>query len=77
MALALSLPDGETRDLLVTVTYCVVVFSILLQGLTLKPVVRAMAKRANVEMDRTELSGPAPVIEVDPRIPVRPCRHET
>lgn len=54
VALALSLPDGETRDLLVTVTYCVVVFSILVQGLTLKPVVRAMAKRANLEMERTD-----------------------
>lgn len=55
VALALSLPEGETRDLLVTVTYCVVVFSILVQGLTLGPVVRAMAGRADVEMERTEL----------------------
>jgi CPA1 family monovalent cation:H+ antiporter len=55
VALALSLPEGETRDLLVTVTYCVVVFSILVQGLTLGPVVRAMARRADVEMERTEL----------------------
>lgn len=55
VALALSLPAGETRDLLVTVTYCVVVFSILVQGLTLGPVVRAMAGRADVEMERTEL----------------------
>ncbi len=55
VALALSLPAGETRDLLVTVTYCVVVFSILVQGLTLGRVVRAMARRADVEMERTEL----------------------
>jgi CPA1 family monovalent cation:H+ antiporter len=55
VALALSLPAGDTRDLLVTVTYCVVVFSILVQGLTLGPVVRAMASRADVEMERTEL----------------------
>jgi len=55
VALALSLPTGETRDLLVTVTYCVVVFSILVQGLTLGPVVRMMAARAEVEMERTEL----------------------
>jgi CPA1 family monovalent cation:H+ antiporter len=55
VALALSLPDGDTRDLLVTVTYCVVVFSILVQGLTLGPVVRAIAQRADVEMARTEL----------------------
>jgi monovalent cation:H+ antiporter, CPA1 family len=55
VALALSLPDGDTRDLLVTVTYCVVVFSIVVQGLTLGPLVRAMAGRADVEMERTEL----------------------
>jgi CPA1 family monovalent cation:H+ antiporter len=77
VALALSLPDGETRDLLVTVTYCVVVFSILVQGLTLKPVVRAMAKRANLEIERTELSSLAPMIKVDPHIPARPGRPET
>jgi len=34
VALALSLPSGPERDLLLTVTYCVVVFSILVQGLT-------------------------------------------
>jgi len=57
VALALSLPAGEMRNLLVTVTYIVVVFSILVQGLTLAPVVRAMADRADVEMDRTSLPG--------------------
>ncbi len=57
VALALSLPEGETRDLLVTVTYCVVVFSILVQGLTLGPVVRAVARRADTEMARTGLPG--------------------
>lgn len=55
VALALSLPDGDTRDLLVTVTYCVVVFSILVQGLTLGPVVRALGRRADIELERTEL----------------------
>jgi CPA1 family monovalent cation:H+ antiporter len=55
VALALSLPASETRDLLVTITYCVVVFSVLVQGLTLGPVVRALAGRADVEMERTEL----------------------
>ncbi len=34
VALALSLPPGESRDALVTITYIVVVFSILVQGLT-------------------------------------------
>jgi CPA1 family monovalent cation:H+ antiporter len=39
VALALSLPVGPDRDLLLTVTYCVVVFSILVQGLTIGKVV--------------------------------------
>ena len=38
IALALSLPAGETRDLIVAMTYIVVVFSILVQGLTIKKV---------------------------------------
>lgn len=42
VALALSLPAGDVRDTLVAVTYVVVVFSIVGQGLTLGPVVRAM-----------------------------------
>jgi CPA1 family monovalent cation:H+ antiporter len=40
VALALSLPAGEVRDALVTVTYVVVVFSILVQGLSIGPLVR-------------------------------------
>jgi len=56
VALALSLPDGEVRDILVTATYIVVVFSILVQGLTLAPLVRRVAGRAEVEMQRTELA---------------------
>ncbi len=40
VALALSLPGDAARDALVTVTYVVVVFSILVQGLTLGPLVR-------------------------------------
>lgn len=34
VALALSLPLGPERDLLVTITYCIMAFSILVQGLT-------------------------------------------
>ncbi len=34
-ALALSLPAGEARDALVTVTYIVVAFSIVVQGLSI------------------------------------------
>ena len=46
VALALSLPAdglGETRDLFVVVTYVVVVFSIAVQGLTLRPVIQRCA----------------------------------
>lgn len=38
VALALSLPPGPSRDALVTITYAVVVFSILVQGLTINRV---------------------------------------
>jgi CPA1 family monovalent cation:H+ antiporter len=34
VALALSLPDGEWKPLILTATYMVVVFSIIVQGLT-------------------------------------------
>jgi CPA1 family monovalent cation:H+ antiporter len=55
VALALSLPHGDIRNGLVTITYVVVVFSILVQGLTLAPLVRAKAKRADIELERTVL----------------------
>lgn len=56
VALALSLPTGEMRDILVTVTYVIVVFSILVQGLTLGPLVRAKAAQAEKELERTRVS---------------------
>jgi CPA1 family monovalent cation:H+ antiporter len=40
IALALSLPAGPERSALITVTYIVVVFSILVQGLTLSRLLR-------------------------------------
>lgn len=40
VALALSLPAGPGRDTVLALTYCVVVFSILVQGLTIGQVVR-------------------------------------
>ncbi|MFP3944291.1 MAG: cation:proton antiporter, partial [Alphaproteobacteria bacterium] len=46
VALVLSLPDSEWKPLLVSVTYIVVVFSILVQGLTIGRVVRRFAKAA-------------------------------
>jgi CPA1 family monovalent cation:H+ antiporter len=43
VALALSLPPGGPRDLLVTATYVVVTFSIVIQGLTVGGVARRLA----------------------------------
>lgn len=40
VALALSLPAGQSRDTVLALTYCVVVFSILVQGLTIGRVTR-------------------------------------
>ena len=40
VALALSLPIGGMRDTVLALTYCVVVFAILVQGLTIGPLVR-------------------------------------
>lgn len=42
VALALSLPVGAERDVLVTMTYLVVVFSVLVQGLTIERLVRRL-----------------------------------
>ena len=44
VALALSLPHGPERQVIVTVTYAVVVFSVLVQGLTLGRVVRRLTR---------------------------------
>ena len=43
MALALSLPLGEERDLLLSITYIVVLSSILVQGLSIGRVVRKVS----------------------------------
>jgi len=42
VALALSLPAGEFRDLVLFLTYIIVVFSIVVQGLTLGPLIRKL-----------------------------------
>ncbi|MEM1337329.1 MAG: sodium:proton antiporter [Bacteroidota bacterium] len=44
IALALSLPEGEFREAILFVTYCVVVFSIIVQGLTIDKVVIRLLK---------------------------------
>ena len=43
VALALSLPAGPERDTVLALTYCIVVFSILGQGLTIGRVIRKAA----------------------------------
>lgn len=40
VALALSLPPGSERDTVLAITYVLVVFSILFQGLTVGPLAR-------------------------------------
>lgn len=47
VALALSLPASPERDALVTITYLVVVFSVLVQGLTVERLVRRVVKCAS------------------------------
>lgn len=42
VALALSLPPGGERELILAVTYCVVAFSIIGQGLSIGPIVRRL-----------------------------------
>ena len=59
VALALSLPFGPQRDVIVTMAYAVVIFSIVVQGLSLKRVVIAVMTRAA----RT------PVVPFDPASP--------
>lgn len=42
VALALSLPEGDSRDLVLFLTYIIVVFSIVVQGLTIGPFIRRL-----------------------------------
>ena len=44
IALALSLPEGNTKDIIVYATYVVVVFSIIAQGLTVEKLVKKLLK---------------------------------
>ncbi|MGI9423160.1 MAG: cation:proton antiporter [Hyphomicrobiaceae bacterium] len=46
VALALSLPSGEFKPIILTMTYAVVVFSIVVQGLTVERLVRAVVRDA-------------------------------
>jgi monovalent cation:H+ antiporter, CPA1 family len=53
VALALSLPRGGHHDLIVTVTYIVVAFSIVVQGLTVGPLARRLASAQAPRGSRT------------------------
>jgi CPA1 family monovalent cation:H+ antiporter len=44
VVLALSLPPGNQRDLAVAMTYAVVVFSVLVQGMTIAPLARRITR---------------------------------
>ncbi|MBT33248.1 MAG: sodium:proton antiporter [Thalassobius sp.] len=50
IALALSLEDQMQRDFFLTITYTIVVFSIIGQGLTLGKLVKSILKKNNVEV---------------------------
>jgi monovalent cation:H+ antiporter, CPA1 family len=63
VALALSLPEGSTRDVILTVTYIIVVFSVLVQGLTLGPLVRAVDARSVSSRRQSEPGSTAPLLQ--------------
>jgi len=58
VALALSLPNNEYKPVLLTATYAVVVFSILIQGMTVERLVRSVVEKAR--SDPSDPMAPAP-----------------
>ena len=48
VALALSLPDSEYKPLILTATYVVVLFSIIVQGLTIAPLSRKLGREPDL-----------------------------
>jgi CPA1 family monovalent cation:H+ antiporter len=48
VALALSLPANEYKAMILTITYAVVLFSIIVQGLTIKPLVERIVARGEL-----------------------------
>jgi CPA1 family monovalent cation:H+ antiporter len=51
VALALSLPANEYKPTILTITYAVVLFSIIVQGLTIKPLIEKLVTDAPLEAD--------------------------
>ncbi|KAB6718016.1 MULTISPECIES: cation:proton antiporter [Roseobacteraceae] len=50
VALALSLPDSEWKPVILTATYIVVVFSIIVQGLTVAPLAKRMGREPRLDV---------------------------
>ena len=48
VALALSLPEGEWKPLILTCTYIVVIFSIVIQGLTIAPLANRLGREPDL-----------------------------
>ena len=48
VALALSLPEGDWKPLILTATYIVVLFSIIMQGLTIAPLARRVGREPDL-----------------------------
>ncbi|MBT6440842.1 MAG: sodium:proton antiporter [Alphaproteobacteria bacterium] len=57
VALALSLPDVSAKPVILAATYAVVIFSIIVQGLTVKPVVRLLVGEDDDTDQTTGASG--------------------
>ena len=55
VALALSLNDSMSRDLIVTVTYIIVVFSIIIQGLTIQPLLQKLGLSSHKPKDEAHV----------------------
>jgi Na+:H+ antiporter len=48
IALALSIPRGDVQPLILTATYAVVLFTIIVQGMTIRSVIRVTVPSAKV-----------------------------
>jgi CPA1 family monovalent cation:H+ antiporter len=51
VALALSLPDGEWKPIILTATYMVVIFSIIVQGLTVAPLAKHVGREPELDIE--------------------------
>lgn len=56
IALALTLPDGTTRDFILAITYAVVLFSIMVQGLTLGGLVRRITHLKTLQEEHSAVA---------------------